>query len=31
MNCLRPYASVVEFNGQIYVFGGGDDPVWFDS
>ncbi|CAJ2670869.1 unnamed protein product [Trifolium pratense] len=31
MNCLRSYASVVEFNGQIYVFGGGDDRVWFDS
>ncbi|CAJ2657080.1 unnamed protein product [Trifolium pratense] len=31
MNCLRSYASVVEFNGQIYVSGGGDDRVWFDS
>jgi kelch-like protein 20 len=31
MSCLRSYASVVELNGEIYVFGGGDDCVWFDS
>lgn len=31
MNHLRSYASVVELNGEIYVFGGGNDRDWFDS
>jgi hypothetical protein len=34
MNHSRSYASVVEFNGEIYVFGGGQaghDPVWYDT
>ncbi|XP_004492506.1 uncharacterized protein [Cicer arietinum] len=31
MNYLRSYASVVELNGEIYVFGGGNDCDWYDS
>jgi len=31
MNHSRSYASLVEFNGEIYVFGGGHDRVWYDT
>ncbi|KAF3433326.1 hypothetical protein FNV43_RR24428 [Rhamnella rubrinervis] len=31
MNLVRSYASAAKFNGQIYVFGGGDGKMWYDT
>lgn len=31
MSCVRSYASVVQLNGEIYVFGGGNEYVWYDT
>ena len=31
MNSVRSYASVVRLNGEIYVFGGGNGYIWYDT
>lgn len=31
MNYIRSYASVAQLNGELYVIGGGDGQVWYDS
>lgn len=31
MNLVRPYASIAKLNGELYVFGGGDNPWWYDT
>ena len=31
MSSVRSYASVVQLNGDIYVFGGGNGYVWYDT
>lgn len=31
MNSVRSYASVVRLNSEIYVFGGGNGCVWYDT
>ena len=31
MNLVRSYASVVRLNGGIYVFGGGNGYIWYDT
>lgn len=30
MSSVRSYASVVQLNGELYVFGGGNGCVWYD-
>ena len=31
MNHIRSYASVAQLNGELYVIGGGNGQVWYDS
>lgn len=31
MSSVRSYASVAQLNGELYVFGGGDGYMWYDT
>lgn len=31
MNCIRSYSSIARLNGELYVFGGGNGSLWYDS
>lgn len=31
MNSVRSYASVAQLNGEVYVMGGGNGQVWYDT
>ena len=31
MNSVRSYASVARLNGELYVLGGGDGHLWYDT
>lgn len=31
MNSVRSYASVAQLNGELYVIGGGNGQIWYDT
>lgn len=31
MNSVRAYSSVAKLNGELYVFGGGNGCLWYDT
>lgn len=31
MNCVRSYASTSLLNGELYIFGGGDGQLWYNT